>query len=93
MLDLKKYTGKTHRLEIDKEFICLREIPYSDMERIMNIENDMKQTRELVKASVCDEQGKAVGLKDEDVGNIPMSVYKDIVSKCMEINKGDEKKS
>lgn len=93
MFDLRKSNNKVEKVEFEGDFIFIRHLKMSEIDKLSKITNPAQISKQLLKSCLCDENGNSLNYSDEDIDNQSGSTVKAIAELIMKVNDLSEKKS
>ena len=79
-----------HKLELDGNTLYFREATISDMKTIQDIDAE-KAPIELFKLTYCNEEGKKLEVKEEEISELPIMIASEIFKFIANVNNGQKK--
>jgi hypothetical protein len=79
-----------HKLELDGNVLYFREASIADMKAIKELDAELGATA-LFKRTYCNEDGKVVEVKDEEIFELPAQIATSIFGFIAKINSGQKK--
>ena len=86
MIDLKKYNSPVHKISFEEGEVFIKRLPATKAFKAGEGDEIGSTVMKTVLYSLCDEDGKEIGLTIEDVQNMDSDMVSTIYLECQIIN-------